>query len=74
MSRRDQKMPPEGYKVLALFGVGDIVMGLALLAAGLAGVLGDDLTMPLSVVGGVMAATGAGIAIWARSKLDGGAR
>jgi hypothetical protein len=74
MSRRDQKPPKADPKLFVQLGIGDIVLGLGLATAALLGLLGDVDRTLMAGIGGVIAVIGAGIVIWARSKLDGGGR
>ncbi|WP_029416243.1 hypothetical protein [Brevundimonas bacteroides] len=74
MSRHGQKPPTMDPKLFVQLGIGDIVLGLGLAAAALLGLLGDVDRTLVAGIGGVIAVIGVGIVIWARSRMDGGAR
>jgi hypothetical protein len=74
MSGRNPKTKPVDYKLFVRLGIGEIAWGLVLIALALSGVLDVGDPTFLVVVGGVIALVGVGMVIWARSKMDGGAR
>jgi hypothetical protein len=61
---------PDGYRVLALAGVADLVLGVALAVAGATGVVPDVDGTVLMIVGLAFAAMGTGLVIWARNKMS----
>ena len=61
---------PINWVVMVWAGLGDMVVGVALAAAALSGLLGDSDQTVLAAVGGLMAVVGAGLFIWGRSNLS----
>ena len=61
---------PINWAVMVWAGVADMVIGLALASATLAGVLGDSDQTVLAAVGGLLALTGLGIFVWGRNNLS----
>ncbi|HWQ85528.1 hypothetical protein [Brevundimonas sp.] len=60
---------PATWRIIMYAGLGDIVVGVGMAVAGLMGFLGEDGQI-FAIVGGAVALCGAGIVIWARSKLS----
>lgn len=63
MADAPQKSP---WKLIAMVGISDMVLGVALAVAGLTGTL--DLGTTGAVVGGLMALAGAIVFVWARER------
>ena len=61
---------PINWAVMVWAGVADMVIGLALASATLAGMLGDSDQTVLAAVGGLLALTGLGIFVWGRNNLS----
>ena len=61
---------PINWAVMVWAGVADMVIGLALASATLAGVLGDSDQTVLAAVGGLLVLTGLGIFVWGRNNLS----
>ena len=57
-------------RVLLLAGAGDVVIGVALMAAALTGRLGDADVNVLAGVGALLALVGVGIVVWGLRNLD----
>lgn len=64
MANAPQKTP---WNLIAMIGISDMVLGVALAVASLTGTLEVDRTI-MPIVGGVMALIGGGIFVWARDK------
>ncbi|NJC42231.1 hypothetical protein GGQ87_002526 [Brevundimonas alba] len=60
---------PAAWRIIMFAGLGDIVFGVGIAAAGLMGFLGEEGEI-YAIVGGVMAVFGAGIIVWARNNLS----
>ena len=61
---------PINWAVMVWAGVADMVIGLALASATLAGMLGDSDQTVLAAVGGLLVLTGLGIFVWGRNNLS----
>lgn len=59
----------DGWRVIMLVGIGDVVLGAGLALGGHMGWLGPDLGI-LVPVGGLVALAGAGMALWAKNKMN----
>lgn len=64
MADAPQKSP---WNLIAMIGLSDMVLGVALAVASLTGTLDVDRTI-MPIVGGVMALVGGGVFVWARDK------
>ncbi|HZV85203.1 MAG TPA: hypothetical protein VFF48_09475 [Brevundimonas sp.] len=60
---------PMDWRVMVWAGLADMALGVALAAAALSGVLGDDDYTFLAAVGAVLALTGLGLFVWGRNNL-----
>ena len=61
---------PINWVVMVWAGLGDMVVGVALAAAALSGLLGDSDQTVLAAVGGLLALIGLGLFLWARNNLS----
>ena len=61
---------PINWAVMVWAGLADMVIGLALASAALAGMLGDSDQTVLAAVGGLLVLTGVGLFLWARNNLS----
>ena len=61
---------PINWQVMVWAGLADMVIGVALAAAALSGLLGDEDYTILAAVGGVLALTGLGLFVWGRNNLS----
>ncbi len=66
----DTRPKPVNWKVMVWAGVADMVIGLALAATALTGVLGDGDYTVLAAVGGILVVVGLGLFLWARNNLS----
>ncbi len=67
----NSKAPDQKAKgrLLLLCGVSDIIIGVGMACAALAGVLGEDVIV-FVVVGAVIAMAGVGLALWGRNIIS----
>lgn len=61
---------PIDWRVMVWAGLADMVIGVALAAAALSGLLGDEDYTVLAAVGGLLAVTGLGLFVWGRNNLS----
>lgn len=66
----DPRQKPINWQVMVWAGLADMIIGVALAAAALSGVLGDGDQTVLAAVGGLLALTGLGLFLWARNNLS----
>ena len=64
-----ERSKPSPYRIIALVGVSDVVLGLALAAAGHFDLLGEGLEI-LVPFGAIVAVIGVGMALWGRHKMN----
>ena len=57
------------YRLFMGIGFSDLIVGVGLVAAGLAGVLGENGSL-IALAGGAFAVIGVAIIVWARNKLS----
>ena len=66
----DPQQKPINWHFMVWAGVADMVVGLALAAAALSGVLGDSSQTVLAVVGAMLVLVGLGLFLWGRNNLS----
>jgi LPXTG-motif cell wall-anchored protein len=66
----DPQQKPINWHFMVWAGLADMVVGLALAAAALSGVLGDSGQTVLAVVGAMLVLVGLGLFLWGRNNLS----
>ena len=61
---------PINWAVMVWAGLADMIIGVALAAAALSGVLGDGDQTVLAAVGGLLVVVGLGVFLWGRNNLS----